>query len=498
MHGQNWGPTGVPNSDRAALEVNVKEMDAPYNSLFHHEQELRRLAETNPDYKAVVCPLITFLEQHYRMEYDEAEDTFNQGLVSALHLGKLFKPSDIVVARHPQTGVVSVSLRGWCWGNDGKQLLRVPWISTVEMPPGAEATQVVPIAKLTIYPFRFASPEDQQQLRWRGKKYWRARESYYSEYTGRDADGQRSYARSRLMVDVSTYYQEHGIGFAADHEFDDDDPFTFNAQGKSRAQFGHDTRPLSILLFETEIDPQMLLVLPPTIVGFDMEEKSWVWLYVHNLADVIWNCDAFDWLVIGAERKELIRSLISTRATNGACFLDFVAGKGEGLTMLFHGPPGTVLLLDEADVFLDQRTGADLRRDSLVSVFLHALEYYNGIIILTTNRVGSRQLWSNLLERFKSLGEFADYDEIFNHLDELASEELNGRQIRNALTAAIRIAKSRMTRTRYVHLKGVIQSTSSFDQYLNIGPQDTGPSMLAQISRAIEVHNHDISEDKNL
>ncbi len=63
-----------------------------------------------------------------------------------------------------------------------------------------------------------------------------------------------------------------------------------------------------------------------------------------------------------------------------------------------------VLLLDEADVFLEQRSAHDLERNKLVSseclvikvsrsilmnsaVFLRMLEYYEGILFLTTNRV---------------------------------------------------------------------------------------------------------------
>lgn len=48
-----------------------------------------------------------------------------------------------------------------------------------------------------------------------------------------------------------------------------------------------------------------------------------------------------------------------------------------------------VLLLDEADVFLAQRTRTDIKRNSLVSVFLRVLEYFTGMLFLTTNRVGA-------------------------------------------------------------------------------------------------------------
>ena len=45
-----------------------------------------------------------------------------------------------------------------------------------------------------------------------------------------------------------------------------------------------------------------------------------------------------------------------------------------------------VLLLDEADVFLEARSTHDLERNKLVSIFLRVLEYYEGILFLTTNR----------------------------------------------------------------------------------------------------------------
>lgn len=48
-----------------------------------------------------------------------------------------------------------------------------------------------------------------------------------------------------------------------------------------------------------------------------------------------------------------------------------------------------VVILDEADVFLEERGLADLQRNALVSVFLRCLEYYDGILILTSNRIGT-------------------------------------------------------------------------------------------------------------
>ena len=48
---------------------------------------------------------------------------------------------------------------------------------------------------------------------------------------------------------------------------------------------------------------------------------------------------------------------------------------------------GAILLLDEADVFLERRSSKDLVRNGLVSIFFRKLEYCKGIMFLTTNRV---------------------------------------------------------------------------------------------------------------
>ncbi|KAF7518675.1 hypothetical protein G7054_g13374 [Neopestalotiopsis clavispora] len=49
---------------------------------------------------------------------------------------------------------------------------------------------------------------------------------------------------------------------------------------------------------------------------------------------------------------------------------------------------GAVMLIDEADVYLERRQITDLKRNIMVSVFLRSIEYYRGILFLTTNRVG--------------------------------------------------------------------------------------------------------------
>ncbi|KAK0647882.1 ATP-dependent zinc metalloprotease FtsH [Lasiodiplodia hormozganensis] len=214
-----------------------------------------------------------------------------------------------------------------------------------------------------------------------------------------------------------------------------------------------------------------------------------------------------------------------------------VRGKGNGLIILLHGGPGTgktltaesvaeiakkplyrvtcgdigteprevekylqkvfhlgkiwdcVVLLDEADVFLEQRTLSDLSRNALVSVFLRTLEYYDGILILTSNRVGTfdeafksriqlalhypnldlaqrKQIWKNFTHRLDSLEEVVDTDAILASINKLAKYEMNGRQIRNAITTARQLALFKKETLTTKHLEHSIRVSGKFDQYL--------------------------------
>ncbi|KAF2171577.1 hypothetical protein M409DRAFT_34319, partial [Zasmidium cellare ATCC 36951] len=46
-----------------------------------------------------------------------------------------------------------------------------------------------------------------------------------------------------------------------------------------------------------------------------------------------------------------------------------------------------VLLLDEADVYLEKRTTKNVARNALMSVFLRELEFFGSLLILITNRL---------------------------------------------------------------------------------------------------------------
>jgi SpoVK/Ycf46/Vps4 family AAA+-type ATPase len=113
-----------------------------------------------------------------------------------------------------------------------------------------------------------------------------------------------------------------------------------------------------------------------------------------------------------------------------------------------------VLLLDECDVFLEKRSAHDLERNKLVSIFLRVLEYYEGILFLTTNRIDNidpafqsrihvsmsypdlndesrRHIWETFIGKLENAGEWSGKD-----VEELAKVPLNGRQIKNVLKSA--------------------------------------------------------------
>lgn len=257
---------------------------------------------------------------------------------------------------------------------------------------------------------------------------------------------------------------------------------------------------------------------------------------MEHIEPIQWNTKAFERLVLKKEAKELVQALVTVHISNQKS-TDIIEGKGNGLIILLHGSPGTgktltaesvaelaqkplyrvtsgdigtdaeaveanlesvlyigriwgcVVLIDEADIFLESRSLMDLQRNVLVSVFLRVLEYHEGILILTSNRVGvfdeafksriqlalhykplekadRRKVWRNFFKTLENTKGEADFDDLDDHLDDLADFEMNGRQIRNALSTATELAKFRKEELNFEHLKHVIKIAREFDDYL--------------------------------
>ena len=147
-----------------------------------------------------------------------------------------------------------------------------------------------------------------------------------------------------------------------------------------------------------------------TNVSFSLVEFD-----VEKVEPVVWNEDAFANLVLPDNRKELLQSLVEAHHKELG-FDDFIKGKGHGLVVNLFGPPGVgktfsaeatsehvkrplyvigggdlgttasaldaalerifdvatawkaIVLIDEADVFLEERSLHDLERNAMVAV----------------------------------------------------------------------------------------------------------------------------------
>jgi SpoVK/Ycf46/Vps4 family AAA+-type ATPase len=271
---------------------------------------------------------------------------------------------------------------------------------------------------------------------------------------------------------------------------------------------GHEVRPENLEKIASDSDPERrsfteeeLLIASPVVLGFAFQEKTWLEFSLSAVTDIEWNDEAYTSLVLAEEKKQVVKALVSAHKFHGSKTIDdVVQGKGKGLVFVLHGPPGVgktltaegiaeelraplymvsmgelamdssrlesmlqqimdiahswgaVLLLDEADVFLEKRQTQDVHRNALVSIFLRLLEYFQGILFLTTNRVetfdeafqsrihvalkyeelsfaASRTVWKEFIEKVRVKEGLEVMPFKSDDYDYLARKKLNGRQV---------------------------------------------------------------------
>ncbi|KAK1597102.1 uncharacterized protein LY79DRAFT_587571 [Colletotrichum navitas] len=234
---------------------------------------------------------------------------------------------------------------------------------------------------------------------------------------------------------------------------------------------------------------------------------------VDLVQNVSWNKQTFKNLVMNEEGKELIYALV-TDSTGSKQSAGSLRGESSRLTILLHGAESIaeqvqtplirvncnkisnkpLRLQHEADDFLEQRTAA----------FLRVLKNHVGIVNITTSRLRfhhetldisqRRRTWVNLLDlSHRDLpkqnnnkaqpaaghNKRIDLDSIKRHVHELAEEEMNGHQIRNAITAAVQIARYKDERMTYRHLGRVIKSPQRFHKSLGKARGDGADERLS-------------------
>ncbi|KAI0897170.1 P-loop containing nucleoside triphosphate hydrolase protein [Annulohypoxylon nitens] len=307
---------------------------------------------------------------------------------------------------------------------------------------------------------------------------------------------------------------------------------------------------------KAEWEDEQYMLCPPRLLGYILGEKQWAELQVtliHEIPpddpDNAWNTR----LQLADNNKtkdmlfSLVKSHVSTRnqekkiEEGGLEVNDIISGKGKGLVILLYGPPGVgktstaetiaeatrrplfsisvadvgtkarhvesnlskifalaaswkaILLIDEADVFLESRgrgNASSTDRNALVSVFLRVLEYYQGIMFLTTNRIAQfdvaipsrihisiqyaslkptqiEEIFKGFLQPLEDKSLVDDYDGILEWLKEdVYGLEFDGRQIRNIVTTALGLARAESRRGKgrlnKKHLKSVVSNVRAF------------------------------------
>ncbi|CAG8981848.1 hypothetical protein HYALB_00014000 [Hymenoscyphus albidus] len=431
---------------------------------------------------------------------------------------------------------------------DGKVLGKVPVQTAILSFRGSKS-----ISTLEAFPLLHHLTREtvQEELTECGRKFCSLVGVSHREYKGRAFQMEKGKAveisvNSRIIVDPAMF-QEVNPNYARPSVFKrsgsidiwelmlNDDPST---------QLDESTLKKSVDL--DRLDAEDLLICSPTVLGFSLEDHLWLEFAVANISDISWNESIFNQLAIPPKSKTLIQALTTEHLMQEkiCIFDDFVKGKGRGLNILLYGPPGVgktmtaealsellrkalftvsaanlshdpatldkqlaeifelashwnaLLLLDEADAFLRQRS-ENHQHNTLVAVFLRKLEYFQGIMLLTTNRVRDfdhaiqsrihigisyqplgyntrKMIWDNFLT--KTEGVVISYSA--KELEHLATQNLNGRQwkpkkvrliidvspqIKNTVRAANALANHSKTSLSITHIQTVLDIGKVFE-----------------------------------
>jgi hypothetical protein len=291
---------------------------------------------------------------------------------------------------------------------------------------------------------------------------------------------------------------------------------------------------------------EQLLLASSVVLGFAFAEKYWLEFSLSGIQDITYNDKAFESLVLPPDQKKTIHALVNSHKFHGTKTIDdVVQGKGKGLVAVLHGPPGTgktltaegisellrcplymvsagelgtdparlegelqkildiahtwgaVLLLDEADVFLERRQVHDIHRNALVSIFLRLLEYFQGILFLTTNRVETfddafqsrihvalkygqltakarKKVWQMFIDIVRTTGEGGEKGQRVAEISDeqyemLSRKALNGRQIKNVVRTAQALALNEDSVMTLEHIYRVLDVAESFERDLKGG-----------------------------
>ncbi|PLB53426.1 putative AAA family ATPase [Aspergillus steynii IBT 23096] len=493
------------------------EFTKPFAPLIHRWDDFTKLLDEEEDAttKEHANLFYNILEEELRDQVARKRDHVQQGVITHKLLWTLFEPDDLLISSigGRQSGFRFVSADVDC--DSGDYQLTTKHIDFDGDDFGFKEKEfgiphfdgTTSITSLKVFPLRYHPDKAaiREALLARGKIWEQHRGYHYKNYDetaiscGQDEDDETKYhVKSRIIIDAE--------GFNIFHP-------TQSVRIDDTIRGG--------------LTDEHRLITVPTVHGYSLKEKEWLRFYIDAVSDITWDSDAFKSLVLPTEQenlKDLILAFAKAQSKQLGNFDDVIQGKGRGIVMQLSGPPGVgktltaesvaevmqvplyimsagdlgssaddvekrlknilrmipkwgaVLLLDEADVFMEERSATDLERNELVSIFLRMLEYYEGILFLTTNRAeridpafesrihvslhyneldwtSRRHIWEQFLGRSTSV--FTT-----EQLDSVAEVELNGRQIKNALKTANLLAWAQGLEMKFEHVKTVLDLRS--------------------------------------
>ncbi|PVH92914.1 P-loop containing nucleoside triphosphate hydrolase protein [Periconia macrospinosa] len=371
------------------------------------------------------------------------------------------------------------------------------------------------LSRMGVYPFEFAPDQQkiQEGLLARGRMFESLRGFHVKTCVGRKLVMRREPGEShkklvaepingRVIVDAHAFYKCQNI---VPPQLLRKIVDLRSCEGKEPTQKNDSKKDERKEDIEALTDEERLTTAP-LVKGFDLKAKEWCRLNVSEVRDLTWNDIPYQNLVLDDKDKVALTAFADHRAHKTG-FDDFVEHKGEGIVILLCGPPGVgktltaeaiaerarvplyilsagelgstpadfekalknalmcsqiwgaMLLLDEADVFLEARSSNSLERNELVAIFLRQLEYYQGLLFLTTNRISTidpafrsridlvipykdldssarKQVWRNFINRLPPAEvQLSDTD-----FDKLAETKINGRDIKNIIKTSLILA----------------------------------------------------------
>nr|KMM69764.1 hypothetical protein CPAG_06078 [Coccidioides posadasii RMSCC 3488] len=377
------------------------------------------------------------------------------------------------------------------------------------------------IENLAAHPLEYQEKDMRERLIECGRKFVSMMGSHHCSYDGvaffqTKRDVERITVRGRIMVDAACFRKNcPSYPRLQSRKPEVVDLFTGQSIQQSVCRVNSNG------LDKSEMQDHDFLICSPTVLGFTFTRKCWAEFAISNIQNVRYSPTPFTSLVMPEEKKKVVMALAETvNQVESARLDDVVAGKGLGVTILLHGPPGVgktltaeaiaehqqrplylvsagelstdagtlemqliqifqiashwnaILLLDEADVFVQRRSSLQLERNRLVAIFLRLLEYYDGTFFLTTNLVsdfdGAILDRVHLNLKYYDLQPAARRSIFLNFLDaagtkideaELAlfvETKLNGRQIKNTVKLAHSLALQERLPLSAAHIRAAL------------------------------------------